>query len=84
MEGSRIADRYWTRRGIRQGRLNLQSIGYFEVLLSLYGSGLRGHGALLVVPCKLGQTYRMARLLGNAGAHTMTYFGEANLVRLGG
>jgi len=84
MEGSRIADRYWTRRGIRRGRLNLQSVDYFEVVLSLYGSGLRGHGALLVVPCKLGQTLRVARLLGNNGAHTITYFGERDLVKLGG
>jgi hypothetical protein len=86
MRGSRIVDRYWTRphRGLRRRRriADLRGIGYFDVLLGLYGSGLRGHEAVAIVAVDRLNAGPIEAALRAHGATLLTYFALADLERL--
>jgi hypothetical protein len=82
--GARILDRYWAGRGLlARLRPDLRKIGYYEVALSRYGSGLRGGGALLIIPADRGAARPMERVLEAHGARAVSYLGRASADKLG-
>ena len=83
-EGARILDRYWAGHGLRARLLpGLRNIGYYEVALSLYGSGLRGGGAVLIIPAGRGEARPLERVLEAHGARAVSYLGKASAEKLG-
>ena len=82
-EGASILDRYWTSRGLR-ARLQpvLRNLGYYEVALSLYGSGLRGGGAVLIIPGDRAEVRSMEHVLEAHGARAVSYLGQASAEKL--
>jgi hypothetical protein len=82
--GASILDRYWAGHGLR-ARLRpiARNVGYYEVALSRHGSGLRGGGAVLIVPADRAGARSAERVIEAHGASAVSYLGKISAEYLG-